>query len=114
MIGLIAPKKSYYHTAKWRSNEDRNETDNFKFKIRKNHDIYKTDLGNMKGSEGTFEIETKSGIKFKVEDFVYWKGMRFNITKTDINMSEEEQAYNKFNFNGNITTVLSLRKAGNE
>ena len=115
MIGLIARKNSYYHKAKWRSNEDRNEVDYFRFKIRKSDDIYKTNFGNMEGSEGTFEIETMSGILFKCEDFVYWRGMRFNITKIDSDMTKiDEQAFSKFNFNGGLITVLSLRKAGNE
>src|SRR5574344_1739491 len=103
MIGLIARKNSYYHKAKWRSNEDRNETAYFNFKIRKSDDIYRTNIGNMEGSEGTFEVETMSGISFKCEDFVYWRGMRFNITKIDSDMTKiDEQAFSKFNFNGGL------------
>lgn len=115
MVGLISPKNSYYHTAKWRSNEDRDETDYFRFKIRVSDNTYKTNYNNMQGTEGTFEIETKSGIVFKVNDFVYWRGMRFNITKIDSDMTKvDEQAFSKFNFNGGLITVLNLRKAGNE
>lgn len=115
MLGLINKRSGNYHTAKWRSNDDRTETDYFNFKIRKSDDTYKTNSGNMQGTEGTFEIETTSGISFKVDDFVYWRGMRFNITKIDTDMTKiDEQAFNKFNFNGGIITVLSLRKAGNE
>lgn len=115
MIGLISPKKEYFYTGKWRSNEDRNETDFFKFKISKSHDTYKTDLGNMTGTEGNLTIETMSGIDFKVNDFMYWRGMRFNITKIEEDFKRDnEQAFSKFNFNGGLVKVLYLRKAGNE
>lgn len=115
MIGLLARKNSYYYTAKWRSNEDRDETDFFRFKIRKSDDTYKNYYGNMEGTEGTMEIETTSGIKFKVNDWIYFRDMRFNIVKIDGDMTKiDEQAFSKFNFNGGIITVLNLRKAGNE
>lgn len=115
MIGLLARKNSYYYTAKWRSNEDRSETDYFRFKIRRSDDTYNTDLNNMEGTEGLMEIETTSGLRFMIDDFVYFRGMRFNIVKLDSDMTKiDEQAFSKFNFNGGLITVLSLRKAGND
>lgn len=115
MLGLIARKNSYYYTAKWRSNEDRNETAFFRFKIRKSDNTYKTSYGNMEGTEGTMDIEVTSNINFKVRDWIYFKNMRFNIVKIDSDMTKiDEQAFSKFNFNGGLITVLNLRKAGNE
>lgn len=113
MIGLIAKKNKHYFIGKWRSNENRSESDNFKFRIISGKNEYKTDSGNMRGTSGNFVIGTRNDLDFKVEDFVYWRGMRFNITEIDTEINSE-LAYSKFNYTGMVEKILKLRFAGNE
>lgn len=115
MLGLIAPKKREYYRAKWINNDNRKEHAYFKFEIVKDDNTYETDLGNMSGTTGNAVWKTKSGINFKPEDIVYFRGDKFHIKVVDGNRKEEptqENAFYWFKSNGNLTTILQVRKAG--
>lgn len=115
MIGLLSPKSEYFYSAKWISNDNRNEYGYFKFKIVTDDNTYETDLNNMSGTKGDAVWETKSGINFQPEDIVMFRGQKFHIKTIDGNRKaepENEQAFMYFKNNGNLVTRLIMRKAG--
>lgn len=113
MLGIIAKKDKYIHIGKWQSVEDKSNMAGFRFKIIKSDDSFNTTFNKLEGTEGTMTIETKSGINFGIDDYIYFRGMKFNITKIDSDMTKfGEQAYSRFRTNGTLVTTLYLRKAG--
>ena len=112
MIGLLSPKNEYFYCAKWISNFDRNNYAYFRFKIVTDDNLYQTVLDNMRGEKGDAVWETKSGIDFKPEDIIVFRGQKFHIKNVDGNRKaepENEQAFMRFKNNGNLTKTLILR-----
>lgn len=115
MLGMIAHKKAYFYTAKWINNDDRSQYAYFKFKILKDDNTYETDLDNMSGTTGNALWETKSTLPFQPEDIVWFRSQKFHIKNIDGNRKanpQQEQAYAYFKNNGNLVTLLQVRKAG--
>ena len=108
-------KTGNLYSAKWVSVEDRNKKGYFSFKIVSDDYLIETDFNNLSGIEGAMVIATKSMLDFSVDDLVLFDGARYNITRVDGNRKEEtdsEIAFSKFRKNGNLTTILALRRAG--
>lgn len=116
MLGLIAPKKEYFYTAKWVSVADRTKQGYFKFKISTDDNTEGThddDFDNMGGVYGNAVWETKSTLPFMPDDIIYFRGKKFNITNVDgTRKIKGENAFIYFNENGNIPVTLYVRKAG--
>lgn len=113
MLGIIAERDGYIHIGKWQSLKNKLVIENIRFKIIKSDDSYNTTFNNMEGTEGVMIIETKNSKDYEVDDLFYFRGMKFNITKIDGDMTKAgEQAYSRFKSNGNLITTLTLRKAG--
>ena len=113
MLGLISPKKEYYYVAKWISNDDRNKTAYFRFKIVNDHNTDR-DMGNMSGTSGDAMWETLSNIDFQPEDICIFRNDRFtikNIKNDKKAKADSEKAYINFTKNNNLVKQLTMYKA---
>lgn len=111
MLGLMALKKDYFYIAKWISISDVNEYGNFRCKVVKDGENRRSiSINNIGGFEGDMILATKSGLNFEIDDFVEFRGDKYNIIRVDSNIKVDgERAFTRFKTNGNIETTLILR-----
>lgn len=103
------------YCAKWQNAMDENKYAYFRFKIVTDDYLTEIDFNNLGGIEGMMTISTKSRLPFETEDVVYFQGAKYNIKRIDGNRKEnllDENAYSMFKNNGNLNTILVLRRAG--
>lgn len=112
MLGIRAIKKDYFYTAKWNSISDPNEYGYFKCKFVNDGNLTRnSEINNMGGFSGTTRIATKNAINFNIDDRVEMFNETYNIIDIDGNKKlDGERAFSKFKANGNIETVLTLRR----
>lgn len=120
MLGVIANKQNraekgvkYIYVGKWVDVEDRRKHQYIRFAIENDDNTRKTDFNKLSGFEGDMVIRTKSAVAFKPEDLFYFQGQKYTISVVDGNRKlDGELSQVRFRQNGNITTFLTLRKAG--
>ena len=108
-------KTGQIYSAKCISADDKTKYGYFRLKIVTDDYLTETDFNNLSGLDGQMVVSTKSMYDFNVDDWVFFSGARYNIVRVDGNRKEDansEGAFSKFRNNGNLTTVLILRRAG--
>jgi hypothetical protein len=111
MLGLMSLKKDYFYLAKWTSISDSSEYGFFRCKILVDGGVKRgISVNNIGGFEGDMILATKSALKFEVDDYVEFRGEKFNIVIVDSDLKTKgERALFRFKSNGDIETTLTLR-----
>lgn len=116
MLGIVSNKakdgKKYICIGKWVCGDNKAKYGGFRFAIIQDENVFEKDFENLSGLEGAMIIETKSLIDFSPDDYIYFRGSKYQIVTVDGTRKESEQAYATFNTTGNMPITLTLRKAG--
>ena len=119
MLGIVSSKTRkdnegvrYIYIGKWQ-NALKTDIGYFRFAMVNDDNLQKQDFNKLSGESGQMLIQTKSGLPFKPDDLITFRGQRYSVLNVDGQRKEDgELAMVYFKTNGNITTYLTLRRLG--